>query len=107
MITRKDLRKDAAKGIDKAACSGIWTCAALLKAGGLACDVYPARGKESETSVHMWICQKQQYAVIRKQFVTKKEEEHLIKIIAIHTDYAALPEKRGAHRLEGRTQERR
>ena len=75
MITRKDLREDAAKGIDKAASlqmmrsrqlkqwqrgrlraihmNGVWTCEALFNAGRLACDVCPACGKEPKTQSHM------------------------------------------------------
>ena len=84
MITRKDLREDAAKGIDKAASlhlvrsrqftqwqrgqlraihmNGVWTCKALSKAGRLACDVCPACGKEPETQSHIWRCPNEQYA---------------------------------------------
>ena len=58
---------------------GIWTCAALSKAGRMACDVCPSCGKESEAQDHMWRCHKQQYVVIRERFMTKKDEEELNK----------------------------
>ena len=101
MITGKDLREDAAKGIDKAASlhlmrsrqltqwqrrqlraihmNGVRTCEALFKTGRLACDVYPACGKEPETQSHMWRCENEQYAVIRKRFMTEKDEEEMRK----------------------------
>ena len=101
MITRKDLREDAAKGIDKAASlhmvksrqrtqwqmgqlraihlNGVRTCKALFKSGRLACDVCPACGKEPETQSHMWRGPNEQHAVIRKRFMTEKDEEEMRK----------------------------
>ena len=55
--------------------NGVWTCKAHFKAGRLACDVCPACGKEPETQSHMWRCPHEQYAVIRKRFMTENEEE--------------------------------
>ena len=101
MSIRKDLREDAAKGIDKTASlhllrsrqltqwqrgqlraihmNGVWTCDALHKAGRLACGVCPACGKEPETQDHTWRCQDEQYAVIRRKCTTEKDEEELRK----------------------------
>ena len=88
MITRKDLREDAAKVIDKAASLHLmrsrqltqWQrvygrAKPLFKAGKLASAVCPPCGKEPETQSHMWRCQDEQYAVIREKFMTKKDEE--------------------------------
>ena len=55
--------------------NGEWTCKAHFKAGRMACDVCPACGKEPETQSHMWRCPNEQYAVIRKRFMTENEEE--------------------------------
>ena len=56
--------------------NGVRTCKALFKA---ACDVCPACGKEPNSQSHMWRCQNEQYAVVRKRFMTEKDEEEMRK----------------------------
>ena len=37
----------------------------------------PACGKEPEIQDHKWRCQDEQYAVIKRKFMTEKDEEEL------------------------------
>ena len=53
----------------------------------------PACGKEPETQSHMWRCQNEQYAVIRKRFMTETDEEEMKKESMFTPDDAATQKK--------------